>query len=347
LSKDIALLSFWIDEAKVISVISHERPDGDAAGSSAAMLSYLRSVRGKDAAAILPDPVPENAAFVLDGMGLITDHSEAALRIQSSDLLICLDFNTLSRVEAISEPIRAFKGRKVLIDHHQEPDRQSFGLCISETRISSACELLYRVLLGMPDICGDAKKLPAATSRALMTGMTTDTNNFANSVFPGTLRMASELLDAGVDRDDIIERLYQSERPNRLAAMGEVLSERMKVLPCGAAVIILPQSFFDRHALLDGETEGFVNLPLAIKDVRLSILAREDGGKFRVSIRSKRGVSARSLAKSSFHGGGHEQASGGKILIPQDIAAPADAESYVSEITARFLQEQDVVKTEK
>ena len=347
LSKDIALLSFWIDEAKVISIISHERPDGDAAGSSAAMLSYLRCVRGKDAVSILPDPVPENAAFVLDGMGLVTDHAEATLRIQASDLLICLDFNQLSRVEAISEPIRAFKGRKVLIDHHQEPDRQSFDLCISETRISSACELLYQVLLGMPDISGDAKKLPAAAAMGLMTGMTTDTNNVANSVYPGTLRMASDLLAAGVDRDDIIERLYQSERPNRLEAMGELLTGRMKLLPCGAAVIILPQAFFDRHELLDGETEGFVNMPLAIKDVRLSVLAREDGGQFRVSIRSKRGISARNLAKASFHGGGHEQASGGKILIPQDIAAPGFAEAYVSEITARFMQEQADVQTEK
>ena len=127
------------------------------------------------------------------------------------------------------------------------------------------------------------------------------------------------------------------------AGLGEMLSERMRLLPEGGAVIILPQSFFDRHGLLDGETEGFVNLPLSIKGVRLSVLAREDGGQFRVSIRSKRGTSARLLAKNHFHGGGHEQASGGRILMPQDIADASAAEAYVTDITARFLQEQVAV----
>jgi len=342
-AKDIALLNSWIDGAKIISTVSHARPDGDTAGSSAAMASYLESCRGKDTAVLLPDPVPENAAFVLDGLKTITDAHEAARRLDGTDLLICLDFNTLSRVEGLEEAVRAFKGRKVLIDHHEEPDREAFDLCISETRVSSACELLYKVLLGMPDIAGDPSKLPQAAARALMTGMTTDTNNFANSVWPDTLQMASGLLAAGVDREDIIDRLYHSERPNRLAAMGEMLSERMRLLPEGGAVTILPQAFFDRHGLLDGETEGFVNLPLSVKGVRLSVLAREDGDKFRVSVRSKRGTSARMLAKNHFHGGGHEQASGGRILIPQDIADAAEAEAYVIKITARFLQEQDAV----
>ena len=342
-AKDIALLNSWIDGAKIITTVTHARPDGDAVGSSAGMASYLAACRGKDTAVLLPDPVPENVAFVLEGIKTVTDKDEAARRLSVTDLLICLDFNTLSRVEGLEEPVRAYKGRKVLIDHHEEPDAASFDLCISETRISSACELLYQVLTGMPDIAGEPAKLPEASARALMTGMTTDTNNFANSVYPGTLQMASGLLAAGVDREDIIDRLYHSERPNRLAAMGEMLSDRMRLLPEGGAVIILPQSFFDRHGLLDGETEGFVNLPLSVKGVRLSVLAREDGGQFRVSIRSKRGTSARLLAKNHFHGGGHEQASGGRILMPQDIADASAAEAYVTDITARFLQEQVAV----
>ena len=343
-SKDSALLSSWIADAKHISTVTHGRPDGDAAGSAAAMVSYLQSCRGKDAVAIFPDPVPENAAFVLDGLKTITGKEEAAIRLQDTDLLICLDFNTVSRVEGLEDAVRAYNGRKVLIDHHEEPDKAFFDLCISDTRVSSACELLYEVLMGMPDVDGDPSKLPSPAARALMTGMTTDTNNFANSVWPGTLQMASGLLAAGVDREDIIDRLYHSERPNRLAAMGEMLSSRMRLLPEGGAVTVLPQSFFDRHALLDGETEGFVNMALALKNVRLSILAREDGDFFRVSIRSKRGTSARMLAKNHFHGGGHEQASGGRVLIPQDISCAAEAEDYITGITARFLQENAAVK---
>ena len=334
-----AMLSAWIDEAACITAVCHVRPDGDAAGSCAALASYLETCRGKDAAILFPSPVPESVAFVTEGLNCITDPAAAQERLARTGLLVFLDLNTPSRTEALEAAVRAFGGRKVLIDHHEDPELSSFDLCFSETAVSSTCELLFTILKAMPDIGGDASKLPPAAAVALMTGMTTDTNNFANSVYPGTLQMASELLAAGVDRDDILDRLYFSERPNRLAAQGEVLSRRMKLIPGGGAVTVLPQSFIDRHGLLDGETEGFVNMPLAIKDVRLSILAREDGEFFRVSIRSKKGVSARVLARTRFHGGGHEQAAGGKILVPQDLASSDDAEAYLSEITARFLQD--------
>jgi phosphoesterase RecJ-like protein len=175
---------------------------------------------------------------------------------------------------------------------------------------------------------------------ALMTGMTTDTNNFANSVFPSTLQMASELLAAGVDRNALLGHLYQNYRENRFRAMGAVLAERMVVRPDGVAYIILDRAFLQRFDIQEGETEGFVNLPLGIGGVRISLLLREDEGHFRVSIRSKAGVSANRLATEVFHGGGHEQAAGGKLHFPQDIATPADAEKFVSDVTARFMRNQ-------
>ncbi|MBO4670704.1 MAG: DHH family phosphoesterase [Bacteroidales bacterium] len=338
----VPVLSGWIDGASVITTVCHARPDGDAAGSSIAMAAYLRACRGKDAVAVFPSSFPATLDFLLDGAEAIfadTDPGAAAARIQASDLLICLDFNTISRTEALEETVRSFKGRKVLIDHHEDPRTEEFSLCFSETGISSTCELLYEILLTMPDISGDASALPALTSTALMTGMTTDTNNFANSVYPGTLRMASGLLAAGVDRDSIIDHIYCSERPNRLAAQGEMLSKCMHLLPCGAACTIFDNAFMARHGLREGETEGFVNLPLAIKDVRLSVFAREDKDFFRVSVRSKKGVSARILARDFFHGGGHEQAAGGRVYIPADVASADQVESYIERITARFLQE--------
>ena len=340
------VLSAWIDSATRITVVSHARPDGDAAGSCAAVSSYLRECRGKDVEILLPDPVPASLSFVLEGARLASasdSFSAAAARLASTDLLICLDFNTLARAEGLEDQLRSCQVRKVLVDHHEAPVLEEFDLCFSSTSVSSACELLYSVLMNMPDICHDASKLPSAAGIALMTGMTTDTNNFANSVFPGTFKMASELLAAGVDRDALIDRIYFCERPNRLAAQGEFLSRYMKILPCGASVAVLPAEFYERHGLLDGETEGFVNMPLAVKEVRLSILAREEQGRFRVSLRSKRGVSARSLAVNCFHGGGHEQASGGKILIPDDIPQPSTAQDYLEQVAARFMQDNITV----
>ena len=343
-TSDCTILSRWIDEANSVTTICHARPDGDAAGSSVAMESFLREMRGKDAACILPDDLPRTLGFLSEGHKVFRasrDMEAAQERIRRSDLLICLDFNTPGRTEKLEDCVRGFGGRKVVIDHHEDPEEGAFDLYFSDTQVSSTCELLYEVLCAMPDTGGLASGLPADCAAALMTGMTTDTNNFANSVFPGTLKMASELLEAGVDRDGIIRKLYRSERPNRLAAQGEMLSSLMKIEKEGYAVTVLTKDFFTRHGLLDGETEGFVNLPLSVEGVALSILAKEDGGVFRVSLRSEKGVSAKLLAKRHFHGGGHEQAAGGRILVPEDAESPEAVEDYIRQTTARFLQEQD------
>jgi len=341
MSEKILLLSKWIDEASLVCTVCHTHPDGDALGSSAAMYSYLSAVRGKKATVLLPDSQPLSLDFLLEGTEHLTAAEGAAEAISRCDLLICLDFNTPSRTEALSEACTSFPGRKVLIDHHEAPDTQAFDLCFSSTAVSSTCELLFEVLMQMPGINGNASLLPARCAYSLMAGMTTDTNNFANSVFPGTLRMASALLEAGADRDDILSRLYSSGREERLRAQGDILRNRLTVTPEGAALIVLTEDVMDSYGLLDGETEGFVNIPLEIKSVRLSIFAREEGGRFRVSLRSKKGTSARSLAVSAFHGGGHEQAAGGKILIPDDIPDASAAKDFVAAAAARFLQGQD------
>ena len=184
-----------------------------------------------------------------------------------------------------------------MIDHHLNPDRASFELVFSETEVSSASELLYQVLLALPGV-GSAERLPLDVLTPLMAGMTTDTNNFANSVFPGTLRMASELIAAGVDRDRILSDLYNNYRENRLRLMGYLLSDNLVITPEGAAVMILDKETQERFGFRQGESEGFVNIPLAVSDVKISLFLTEEDGKFRVSIRSKRGISANKLASS-------------------------------------------------
>lgn len=342
MSGNILTLDKWIDEASFICTVCHTHPDGDAMGSSAAMYFYLTCTRGKKAVALLPDANPPSLDFLLQGVEALTGAESAAAAIASCDLLICLDFNVLSRTESLCGACTSFPGRKVLIDHHHSPDVSSFDLCFSDTEVSSTCELLFDILMQTPGIDGDASRLPARTAYALMAGMTTDSNNFANSVFPGTLRMASALLEAGADREDILARLYSSGREQRLRAMGDILRNRMVITPEGAAVTVLTEDVLAGYGLLEGETEGFVNIPLEVKEVRLSIFARWENGVFRVSLRSKRGTSARELAVSVFHGGGHEQAAGGKILIPQDIPSPSAAAGYIASAAARFLQGQNL-----
>ena len=245
--KDIAILDKLTGSSSRITIVVHTHPDGDALGSGAAMLSYLTGVKGKDTVLIVPDSIPDSISFITKGIGtgkLIAfdeNGEEARKRIEESDLIICQDCNSFSRTADMEGLLRGSGAHKILIDHHLNPEAESFDLVFSKTGISSASELLFWILMEMPDIAGNASALPADCATALLTGMTTDTNNFANSVFPSTLEMASKLIEAGVNRDAILSELYNNYRENRLRLMGFLMSERLKITGYGVAYIILDE----------------------------------------------------------------------------------------------------------
>ncbi len=338
---DIESFDRLIRTSGKITVTGHMHPDGDAVGSGTAMLGYLAG-RGKDAMLVLPDPYPSSLGFLAGNPAeRIIIHSESAKkaeeRLLSSDLVICLDFNAFSRTGDLEETMYACTGGKVLIDHHLNPESGDFDLCFSETEVSSTAELLYYILLEMPDISHEACRLPAITATALMTGMTTDTNNFANSVFPTTLDMASSLLATGVDRDLILDNILNSYKESRIRLMGYLLDKRLEITEDGVAYMILDSETIRKFGISDGDTEGFVNIPLAIRNVKMSIFLKQDKDRFRVSVRSKKGISANSCASEFFNGGGHEQASGGKLMIPDDVRNLEEAAIYIEKSTHIFF----------
>ena len=336
-------LNALVERAESIAVVTHTHPDGDALGGTTALLHYLSGVRGKDARIVVPNAFSSSLEFFLDSGRMVNAElcPEAASAVVSgADLVFCLDLNTLERAAGAGPLVKASKAPKVLIDHHLYPQEEDFDLVFSETEISSASELLYKILMALPDVAGDASRLPAACLRALMVGMTTDTNNFANSVFPSTLSMASALLAAGVDRDDILANLYNKYGENRFRAMGAVLSELLHITEDGVAYFVMDKNFLEKFEIEEGDTEGFVNLPLGIDRVKISVFLKEDAEYFRVSVRSKKGWSANRLARSHFNGGGHECAAGGRLYFPGDIASPADASRYVETVSARFMREE-------
>ena len=332
-----------ISASSVITVTAHTHPDGDAIGSGCAMLRYLRLIKGKKAALIVPTAIPASLSFIAEEGDAIFSFSDAPQECQewiaASDLVICQDCNSFSRVTGAELYLRASNAKKILIDHHLNPDTESFDLVISKIDISSTSELLYWTLKEMSDVEGDLKKLPQSCLDALMTGMTTDTNNFANAVFPSTLTMASELLAAGVDRDKILNCIYNNYRENRLRLMGFMLHDKLTIMANGVSYMILDKSTQERYGFEDGESEGFVNMPLALAKVNVSMFLTEEDTKFRVSIRSKRGFSANSFAMKYFNGGGHEQAAGGSLYFGKDISSPEEAESYIIKSSKEYFAE--------
>lgn len=339
---DIGTFMKLLDNASRPIMVSHMKPDGDAIGSCMAMYHFLGQCGKAERHIVLNNREPEYLAFLTEGLnnGEIVSFDEDPIMteklIAESDLIICLDFNALHRTDRLEPFLACSKADKILIDHHIGPDPESFDLIFSETEISSAAELVFNILMATPVIGHDINRLPEDAAIALMTGMTTDTNNFANSVFPSTFKMASLLLERGVDRDSILLHLFNQHSENRLRLMGHMMKDLLRITGDGVAYIVLDRETQKRYRMKEGDTEGFVNMPLSIKDVRMSILAKEDGDRIRISIRSKKGTSANMCARAYFNGGGHENAAGGRLYI-----AAGEVAEYIERHTQLYFSETD------
>jgi phosphoesterase RecJ-like protein len=331
-----------IEEAEHPVVVTHAKPDGDAIGSSVAMFHFLNMCGKQDTYLVLNDNCARFLTFIKDTVPadrlVIRDgnENEAMAHIAAADLMICLDFHAFHRTGALENAISESKARKILIDHHLDPDRTLYDISFSQNDISSASELLFWILMATPQINGKAENLPPESAAALMTGMTTDTNNFGNSVYPSTLNMASDLLRAGVDRDLILQKLNQEHSESRLRLKGFMLKDLMKVTEDGVAYMVLDRKAQFGYKMQEGDTEGFVNEPLSIAKVKMSIFAREGADEIRISIRSKRGTSANRCAKLFFNGGGHENAAGGKLHIPV-----SEVEEYIIKHAHIYMTEYE------
>ena len=317
----IRLLDNFFAKAERVTLVTHTHPDGDAVGCTVALMAFLKSVYRTDVRIIYPDPIAARLRFLTRGVRSVVASEEpqaARERLAETDLIVCLDCNGFSRVEGLKDILADSSARKVLIDHHLNPDAASFDLVFSETEVSSACELLYHILMALPAVAGKAS---------------------ANSVWPTTFGMASALLATGVDRDALLQRLYQTYPEDRIRLQGLLLKDLLHITPKGVAYMVLDRQTQRHFFLQEGDTEGFVNLPLAIRKVRMSLFLREENGVFRVSIRSKKGTSANTLAARYFCGGGHELAAGGKFIPTRDRDKAAEAEAFIERITEEFLSE--------
>lgn len=339
----ISQLDALFEQKSRIAIVVHQHPDGDALGSSSALYLYLserfkvnsdtHETSGKSIRVIVPDAYPASLEFITRGVKIINAElqaSEVDKYLSECDLLICLDLSSFKRTASLQARLEQIDATKLVIDHHPDLDGAAFSLAFSEPDISSTCELLYWILKKMGRI-----SVPVA--QALLTGMTTDTNNFANSTTPSTLQMASDLLALGADRDAILTQLYSNYRENRFRMMGYMLHKLLTITEEGLAYVIIDKGTAAAFNLVDGETEGFVNLALGIESVNVSLLLKEDDGHFRVSLRSKEGVNCTEFAQKYFHGGGHQRASGGKLFFPGDIASPKDVAAYIENAAAEYL----------
>ncbi len=307
-------------ESERILLVSHINPDGDAIGSLTGLKSFLLA-NGKQAKIIVPNKFPDFLKYLdEDDSILIYEENveESEAYVDRADLIICMDFNSLKRIDALGDSVGRSKAKRVLIDHHLQPDA-IFDLVFSDVTASSTCEVAYYLIKEMLDVDSELSPINLKSAVSFYTGLMTDTNNFANSVRPLTFNMAYELLLLGVDKEDVQFKVFSGFKEQRMRMMGYMLYENMKIFQQQrAGFMLITKELKERFDFSDGDSEGFVNLALNIKGVEVSALFTEADGYVKVSLRSKGDFSVNRLARAYFNGGGHERAAGGKIFMPVD-----------------------------
>ena len=316
LSNDqLALMDQLISDAQTVLVVCHKSPDGDAIGSSLAWAEFLRH-RGKDVTVMVPDQYPDFFKWLPNTDKIVRydkhpDKGDMLLKI--ADLVFCLDFNTPSRVDEMAQPLVDSPAKKVLIDHHLKPDVPA-DLIVSHPDASSTSELVFRIAWQM----GDFNMLDKAFAVPVYCGMMTDTGGFTyNSSRPEIYFIIGELLTKRIDKDRIYRNVFHNYSENRIRLMGYVMYEKLVYMPeYHAAFYSLTRDELKRFNYVKGDSEGLVNIPQQIKDLKLSISLREDTDKPNlvwVSLRSVDDFPCNLMAEEFFNGGGHLNASGGRV----------------------------------
>ena len=290
----------WFERADKIVIVTHVSPDGDAIGSSLGLCHFLES-QEKTVNVIVPNAFPDFLRWMPGAKDIIRydKYAEFAGKLlNEADVICCLDFNALSRIDAMADAVAQSPARKMMIDHHLHPE--SFcRIIISHPEISSTSELVFRLICRL----GYFEDITKEGAECIYTGMMTDTGGFTyNSNNREIYFIISELLSKGIDKDEIYRKVYNTYSEGRLRLMGYVLYDKMQVFPqFNSALIWLTKEEQRKFQYIKGDTEGFVNIPLSIKNI------------IKISLRSVGTFPCNKVAAEFFNGGGHLNASGGEF----------------------------------
>jgi phosphoesterase RecJ-like protein len=300
-----------LSTAKRVLVTTHIRPDGDALGSTAAMVAGLQA-KGIRATVLLLSHLPSKYAFIYRELGVDYFDVEAGwpadFSMQAFDTLLVIDTGTWSQLPGLKEKLIGFTGKKLVVDHHlTQEDWADEKLVV--TSAAAAGEIVAQLLEEWH------VQITSPIAKALYLAIVADTGwfQFSNTT-PRTLRLAAKLMEAGVDTDQLYQLLYQSERHPRVVLQAH--AQRSLKLYCDnrLAVMQISKADFLEADARSGDTEALINVPLQILTVQVSILLTEapEGGPIRVSLRSKGQVDVSKFAQQ-FGGGGHARAAGLKV----------------------------------
>lgn len=310
--KAIAEILPLLTQPKKVVITMHQKPDADAMGSSLGLFHVLKQL-GHSVTVISPTNWAEWLKWMKGAESAIDyelSPEKANPVLNEAEWIFCLDFNTLARTRKMAGHIRSLSCIKILIDHHQEPETESFNYGISDTSKSSTCEMVYDFILE----AGLSDKINEAAAECLYAGVMTDTGSFRFSSSSAAVhRMVADLKDRGLNHTRVHECLFDNFLENRLRFTGHVLLNRMDVYyEYNTVLIAIPWKDLVRYQIKTGDTEGLVNYPLTIQGIKLAALIIDRDEEIKCSFRSKGDFDVNTFARRYFEGGGHFNAAGGR-----------------------------------
>lgn len=309
----------FISRPRKIAIVMHHKPDADALGSSLGLAGYLKKLNHQ-VTVISPSDYPSFLTWLPGNDEVIiyqnSTSEKLAKNIAEAELIFCLDFSSLNRINELGELVKQSTAKKVLIDHHLEPDHFA-DFEQWDDKAASTAELVYQLII---ELEGE-KLIDTAIAECLYAGIMTDTGGFRhNNTNHKVFQVAAELVAHGANPHKISKLIYDNNSLERLRLMGFVLGQKLQVIPeYKTAYIVLSKNELSALGSQTGDTEGLVNFGLSIKDIILSVLIYErKDGSVKLSFRSLDNFSVNELARKHFEGGGHKNAAGGQTNLGLD-----------------------------
>jgi len=296
--------------SKKIVITTHHKPDGDALGSSLGLYHYLIQLNHQ-VQVITPTDYPD-FLYWMPGNETVWEFPKSEeiskTAIAEADIIFCLDFNHLNRINEMGELVRNSSALKVMIDHHLNPEGFE-NAAFADTRAVATAEMIFKFIVRM----GDKEKINLDAAQCLYAGILTDSGSFRfNSTTPEVHHIVAELLEIGVKPYDIFENIFDTNKLNRLQFIGYCLSNKLVVLPeYNTAYMAIGKEELKKYNITTGDTEGLVNYPLSIKGIKLACLIIDRTERVKLSLRSKGDIAVNEICSKYFEGGGHKNASGG------------------------------------
>jgi phosphoesterase RecJ-like protein len=294
----------WLKPGMRVCVITHVNPDGDGLGSEVGLVHLLRA-RGLDAVVTNPSPTPARFDFLFESVPDADQSRTAIKELRRADAVIVADIADLERLGMLAQAVEELNVPIGCIDHHFSPGTLPDGPRYVDPAASATGELVFEIATA------NGWNVDHAIARALYVAIMTDTGGFRfSNTHPHTLRIAAELLEVGLNPEQIYADVYANAPEGRPRLLAEALQTLVVEPEHGLAWVTVPPGALDRLGLTADDLDGVVEYPRSIAGVRMALLFREiSQGRIKVSLRSVGDVNVAAFA-NAYGGGGHTKAAG-------------------------------------